>query len=58
MVPLNNALMDFVATLNPLEEEVNRILGKAKPSGILPRLMKFQSIWNETRMKDNLNNLQ
>jgi len=58
MVPLNNALVDFVTTLNPLEEEVNRMLGKAKPSRILPRRVKFQSIWNETRMKDDLNNLQ
>jgi hypothetical protein len=58
MVPLNNALMDFVATLNPLEEEVNRMLGKAKPSGILPRRVKLQSIWNETRMKDHLDNLR
>jgi hypothetical protein len=58
MIPLNNALVDFVATLNPLEEEVNKMLSKAKPSGRLPRRVKLQSIWNETKMKDHLDNLR
>jgi hypothetical protein len=58
MLPLSNALVDFLATLNPLEEEINGMLGKAKPSGLLPRRVKLQSVWNETKMKDHLENLR
>jgi hypothetical protein len=41
-----------------LEEEVSNMLGKSKPSGLLARRVRFQSIWNETRMKDHLDNLR
>lgn len=58
MTPLHHALVDFLASLNPLEEEVSNMLGKSKPSGLLARRVRFQSIWNETRMKDHLDNLR
>ncbi len=33
------------------------MLKKAKPSGILPRKVKFSAVWNETTMKEHLENV-
>ena len=58
MLPLNNALVDFVALLNPLEQEVSNMLRRVKSSGLILRRVKLQSIWNEARMKDHLDNIR
>jgi uncharacterized protein YoxC len=58
VLPLNSALHEFTISIKPLNEEITNMLGKARPSGILPHRVRFKVVWNETKMKDHLETLR
>jgi hypothetical protein len=55
---LNETLIGFEAVLKPLHQDVSDMLSKAKPSGVLLRRVKLSAIWNETKMKEHLDNVR
>ena len=54
----NQALIGFDAALKPIHKDILDTLKKAKPSGVLPYKVKLSAVWNETKMKEYLENVR